>query len=127
MIKKYLYLFLLAVALLNQVPTTTFATQTTTKEYHLKNGLTLLVKPDHRAPVGIFQIWYKVGSSYETNGNTGLSHILEHLMFKGTKKYPNDTFSQLIAQNGGNENAATSADYTFYYQEVTKKKFRIEF
>ncbi|HHZ87800.1 MAG TPA: insulinase family protein, partial [Chromatiaceae bacterium] len=54
-------------------------------EYHLQNGLKLIVKEDHRSPVVVSQIWYKVGSSYEVDGNTGLAHVLEHMMFKGTK------------------------------------------
>ena len=126
MIKRCLTSILFLCFIFN-AQTNSYAATNKTKEYHFKNGLTLLVKPDHRAPVAIFQIWYKVGSSYETNGYTGLSHILEHLMFKGTKKYPNDTFSQLISANGGNENAATSADYTVYYQEATNKNIALSF
>ena len=57
-------------------------------EYTLDNGLKLIVKEDHRAPVVVSQVWYKVGSSYEHNGTTGISHALEHMMFKGTKKHP---------------------------------------
>ncbi len=81
-------------------------------EYVLKNGLKLLVKEDHRAPVVVSQVWYKVGSSYEYDGLTGVSHALEHMMFKGTKKHGEGEFSRIIAENGGSENAFTGDDYT---------------
>jgi len=60
----------------------------TTTEFQLKNGLKLIVQEDHRSPVVVSQIWYKVGSSYEPGGITGISHALEHMMFKGTKAHP---------------------------------------
>lgn len=96
-------------------------------EYHLQNGLTLLVKPDTRAPVMVTQVWYKVGGSYEHNGITGISHALEHMMFRGTKKYGPGKFSALIAENGGLENAATSNDYTFYYEMLSSDKLPMAF
>jgi len=97
------------------------------EEFKLPNGLTVLVKPDHRAPVVISEVWYKVGSSYEHNGLTGLSHALEHMMFKGTAKYPNGAFLKLIAENGGQENAFTSHDYTGYYEELATDKLPLSF
>jgi len=97
----------------------------TVHEYHLKNGLTLLVEVDHRAPVVVSQIWYKVGSSYEHNGITGISHVLEHMMFKGTKKHGPGEFSKIIADNGGRENAFTSYDYTAYFQMLEKSRLPI--
>src|SRR3990172_2878490 len=87
-------------------------------EYTLDNGLKLVVKEDHRAPVVVSQVWYKVGSSYEHAGITGISHALEHMMFKGTKKHSPGEFSRIIAANGGEENAFTSADYTAYFQTL---------
>lgn len=96
-------------------------------EYKLKNGLTLLVKEDHRAPVVISQVWYKVGGSYEPNGMTGVSHALEHMMFKGTPKYPNGKFARIIAKNGGEENAFTNSDYTGYYQALAADKLPLSF
>ncbi|GIX22211.1 MAG: peptidase M16 [Gammaproteobacteria bacterium] len=87
-------------------------------EFTLKNGLKVLVKPDHRAPVVVSQVWYKVGSSDEHNGITGLSHMLEHMMFKGTDELGPGEFSRIIAENGGRENAATSFDYTWYFQTI---------
>jgi zinc protease len=93
----------------------------------LGNGLKILIKEDHRAPVVVTQIWYKVGSSYEPNGITGVSHMLEHMMFKGTKKYPEGKFSEIIAENGGNENAFTGQDYTAYFQTLEKSRLEISF
>lgn len=89
-------------------------------EFVLDNGLKLIVKEDHRAPVVVSQIWYKVGSIDEVNGLTGVAHVLEHMMFKGTKKFPNGEFSKKIAAAGGRENAFTSYDYTGYYQQLHK-------
>ena len=94
-------------------------------EYVLDNDLKLLVKEDHRAPVVVSQVWYKVGSSYEYDGITGISHALEHMMFKGTKKHGEGEFSRIIAENGGNENAFTGADYTAYFQTLEKSRLPI--
>ncbi|MBV1920498.1 MAG: insulinase family protein [Pseudomonadales bacterium] len=82
----------------------------------LENGLKVIVREDHRAPVMVSQIWYRVGSSYEPVGITGVSHVLEHMMFKGTHNVPTDEFSKLISSYGGSENAFTSYDFTGYYQ-----------
>jgi len=82
----------------------------------LENGLKIVVREDHRAPVMVSQVWYRVGSSYEPIGLTGVSHVLEHMMFKGTPKVPTGEFSKLISRYGGSENAFTSYDYTGYYQ-----------
>jgi len=76
----------------------TFAA-TPVHEFTLANGLKVLVREDHRAPVVVSQVWYKVGSSYEPSGLTGISHLLEHLMFKGTPEAPGGEFSRLIAAN----------------------------
>lgn len=96
-------------------------------EFILKNGLKLVVKEDHRAPVVVSQVWYKVGSSYEHDGTTGVSHVLEHMMFKGTKNHPPGEFSRIIATNGGRENAFTSRDYTGYYQQLDKNRLHVSF
>ncbi len=103
------------------------AKQTEITETTLKNGLKIIVKPDHRAPVVISQVWYKVGSSYETGGTTGVSHVLEHMMFKGTQKYPSGEFSKIISLNGGEDNAFTSKDYTAYYQKLEKSRLKVSF
>ncbi len=88
---------------------------TTIQEYHLDNGLQVIVKPDHRMPLVVAQIWYKVGSSYEETGTTGLSHVLEHMLFKGTKNQGPGDYSRQIAALGGRENAFTGRDYTAYF------------
>jgi len=96
-------------------------------ELTLKNGLKVIVKEDHRSPVVVSQVWYKVGSSYEHDGITGLSHALEHMMFKGTPKHGPNEFSRIIAENGGRENAFTSHDYTAYFQQLEKSRLKVSF
>lgn len=96
-------------------------------EYILDNGLKILVKPDTRAPVVVSQVWYKVGSSYEHNGITGISHILEHMMFKGTENLEPNEFSRIIAENGGSHNAFTGRDYTAYFQTLEKDRLEVSF
>ncbi len=96
-------------------------------EFQLENGLKLLVKEDHRAPIVVTQVWYKVGGSYEHDGITGISHALEHMMFKGTEKFPNGEFSRIIAENGGSDNAFTGPDYTAYFQTLEKSRLEISF
>ncbi len=96
-------------------------------EYTFDNGLKLIVKEDHRAPVVVSQVWYRIGSSYEPAGITGISHALEHMMFKGTEKYPDGRFSEIISENGGQENAFTGRDYTAYFQTMEKSRLEISF
>lgn len=86
-------------------------------EFTLANGLRVIVLVDDRAPVLATQVWYGVGSSDEPVGKTGLSHVLEHLMFKGTARVPVGEFSRLVAHFGGDDNAFTSDDQTVYYQD----------
>jgi zinc protease len=87
--------------------------------YQLDNGLKVIVKQDHRAPLVVVQVWYKVGSSYEETGSTGLSHVLEHMMFKGTKQQGPGDYSKQIAALGGSENAFTGRDYTAYFATLS--------
>jgi zinc protease len=96
--------------------------QAATFEKTLDNGLKVIVKEDHRAPVVVQQVWYRVGSMDEVTGKTGISHALEHMMFKGTKTVPAGEFSQRIAAAGGRENAFTSYDYTAYFQMLHKSR-----
>lgn len=96
-------------------------------EYHLKNGLTLLIKEDHRAPLVMSEIWYKVGSSYEPNGITGISHALEHMMFRGTKKFGPGMLEKIVSENGGEQNAFTDSDFTAYYQKFSADKLAVSF
>jgi len=91
-------------------------------EKTLGNGLKVVVKEDHRAPVVVQQIWYHAGSMDESTGVTGVAHALEHMMFKGTRKVPMGEFSKRIAAAGGRENAFTSDDYTAYFQQLQKSK-----
>ncbi len=96
-------------------------------EFNLDNGLKILVREDHRAPVVVSQVWYRVGSSYEPSGVTGVSHVLEHMMFKGTPNLGPGEFSRIIAANGGRENAFTSRDYTAYFQRLEKERLEVSF
>jgi zinc protease len=95
------------------------------QEHKLNNGLTVLLLPEPRAPVVTVQIWYRVGSRNEELGKTGLSHLLEHLMFRGTEKYGPKVFSRLIQQAGGNDNAFTSKDYTAYFENGPQTKLKL--
>lgn len=90
-------------------------------EYTLKNGLRLIVLVDKRAPVALTQVWYKVGSADEAVGRTGISHLFEHMMFKGTKQNPGDSFTKQIKDVGGKLNAFTTRDATTYYEMMPKK------
>ncbi|RUR13672.1 pitrilysin family protein [Legionella sp. km772] len=89
------------------------------QEFKLNNGLKVLVKEDHRAPIAVSMIWYNVGSADEPGGITGVSHAIEHMMFKGTAQYPLGIFSKTIAALGGKENAITNNDYTAYFEKVS--------
>lgn len=117
-LKKYVWTVILL------LPTLGYAN---VSEYQLDNGLTLIVKEDHRAPVVVSQVWYKVGSSYEYNGITGISHMLEHMMFKGTHQLEPNEFSEIIAENGGEHNAFTGRDYTAYYEKLAKDRLEVSF
>jgi zinc protease len=88
------------------------------RDHALDNGMKVIVKPDHRAPVVVSQVWYRVGSSYEPDGLTGISHVLEHMMFKGTEALGPGEFSRTISELGGNENAFTGRDYTAYFETL---------
>ena len=100
------------------------STQSTedTHEYLLSNGLKLIIKEDHRAPTVAHMVWYRAGSIDEFNGRTGVAHVLEHMMFKGTDEVKSGEFSRLVAAEGGRENAFTSRDYTAFFQQVEKSK-----
>lgn len=117
---KSLLIFILA------MPITVYA-QSTIQEYKLNNGLKIIVQEDHRSPVVVSQVWYRAGSIDEVNGKTGVAHVLEHMMFKGTSKVPAGQFSRLIAAAGGKENAFTSTDYTCYFQQLEKSHLPLAF
>src|SRR5580698_9482963 len=84
----------------------------------LANGLQVLVLENHKSPVATLNVFYHVGSRNEQFGKTGLSHLCEHLMFRGTKKLAPEEFSNIIAENGGEDNAFTTADYTDYFEVI---------
>ena len=90
------------------------------KAQTLPNGLRVLVLENHKAPLATFNVFYRVGSRNEQFGKTGLSHLCEHLMFKGTKKLGPEEFSQIIQQNGGEDNAFTESDFTDYFETINK-------
>ena len=85
-------------------------------EYTLDNGLRVIIKEDHRSPVVMSQIWYKVGSDDEPQNLGGISHLLEHMMFKGTKTVSSADFERIVSKFGGSNNAFTTHDYTGYYE-----------
>jgi zinc protease len=91
-------------------------------EFTLKNGLQVLVIPDHRAPVVTQMVWYRVGAADEPPGSSGIAHFLEHLMFKGTDNIPSGQFSKIVAKNGGEDNAFTNHDVTAYFQRVASDR-----
>jgi zinc protease len=95
------------------------------QEHRLANGMKVLLVESPKAPVVTVQIWYKVGSRNEVMGRAGLSHMLEHMMFKGTPKYPKGTFSRLIKKNGGHDNAFTSQDFTAYFENLAADKVEL--
>jgi zinc protease len=93
-----------------------------TFQFALANGMQVLVIPDHRAPVATQMLWFKVGAVDDPPGISGLAHFFEHMMFRGTKEVPDDGFSQLIAKNGGEDNAFTDHDYTAFYEQIAKDR-----
>lgn len=97
------------------------------QEFKLDNGLKVVVQEDHRSPVVVSQVWYRAGSLDEVNGKTGVAHVLEHMMFKGTKTIKPGQFSRLVAAAGGRENAFTGNDYTTYFQQLEKSNLELSF
>jgi len=91
-------------------------------EFTLPNGLRLIVKEDHRAPTVVHQVWYRAGSMDEAPGTTGVAHVLEHMMFKGTRRFGPGEFSRLVAEAGGRDNAFTSTDFTVYHEQVHRDR-----
>lgn len=123
-IRLHLKSLLLAIGL--ALPSIVLATPRT-QEFKLENGLKLVVQEDHRAPVAVVQIWYRVGSAYEQDGATGLSHALEHMMFKRTHNLSSGEFSRIVAAHGGRENAFTTRDYTAYFQQWSADNVELSF
>jgi zinc protease len=118
---KTLYCLIIGLAALLSVP----LSANELFEARLENGMRLLVREDHRAPLVVSQLWYKVGSMDEPAGITGISHMLEHMMFKGTKQFGPGEFSRLIDEVGGEQNAFTGQDFTVYYEKMPKDKLAL--
>jgi zinc protease len=118
-------LTLLFACLLSALSSTPGRAQTDTTEHQLANGLRLIVKTDRRAPVVVMMLAYKVGAVDEVNGVTGVAHVLEHMMFKGTPATPAGEYSRLIAAAGGRDNAFTSNDFTGYFATLGKSQLEL--
>ena len=99
---------------------------TAVKEFALDNGLKVFLLEDHKSPAVTFQVWYRVGSRNEKDGKSGLSHFLEHMMFKGTPSIRPEEYSRIIAKNGGRSNAFTTSDVTVYFATMSRDKIGIE-
>lgn len=97
-------------------------TQVQPQQFKLANGLTVIVKPDRRAPTAVHMLWLRVGAMDEVDGASGVAHVLEHMMFKGTPELKPGEFSRRVAALGGRENAFTSRDYTGYFQQIPSNK-----
>jgi len=93
--------------------------------FTLENGLQGVVVEDHRAPVVTHMVWYRVGSADDPAGQSGLAHFLEHLMFKGTGTLADGEFSRIVRENGGEDNAFTSMDYTGYFQRIAADRLEL--
>lgn len=107
----------LLIALGLSLITLTARAELPTHEFQLDNGLDVLVREDHRAPVITVMVWFKAGSIDEAPYETGLAHVLEHMMFKGSKRLDAGEFSRTVARFGGSDNAFTSYDFTAYFQQ----------
>ena len=114
---RLLPLFLLSLCLLFS-STAQAQTPAKAEQFTLSNGLTVIVKPDRRAPTAVHMLWVRVGSMDEVDGTSGVAHVLEHMMFKGTPQVPPGEFSRRVAALGGRENAFTTKDYTGFYQQI---------
>lgn len=122
--KKFIgYLFLVVPVLFGSIHAQ--AAQPITNEFKLDNGLKIIVREDHRAPVVVVQVWYLTGGMDEFNGTSGVAHVLEHMMFKGTNDVPAGQFSKTISANSGKDNAFTNRDYTTYFEQLRNDKLEL--
>ncbi len=137
-LRKFLLISLLATSYLSQMSTNTIEAKVKTpksiehiktyggiSEYKLKNGLTVLTKPDLNSPLISWQVWYKVGSRNENTSYTGIAHYLEHMMFKGTDQFDKGEISQSIQLRGGIFNAFTGDDYTAYFENFAPENLEL--
>jgi zinc protease len=95
------------------------------KTFTLANGLQVVVVENHRVPVVSQMVWYKVGAADEPAGKSGIAHLFEHLMFKGTNTLQPKEFSRTVARHGGQDNAFTSSDYTAYYENIAVENLEL--
>ncbi len=119
------FLCLFTIVLFTSLPLSSQAGVFNPETFMLKNGMQVVVISNHRAPVVNHMVWYRVGSADESANESGIAHFLEHLMFKGTKNRKIGEFSQIIARNGGQENAFTSTDYTAYHQTIAVDRLEL--
>jgi zinc protease len=119
-------LFISSIALFSLAGLTVDGHTANMAEFVLDNGLKVLLMEDHKSPAVTFQVWYRVGSRNEKDGKSGLSHFLEHMMFKGTPKVRAEEYSQIIAKNGGRSNAFTTPDVTVYFATMSRDKIGTE-
>ena len=122
--RRFILRLLLGLFLVSIVPEISHATAV--KEFVLENGLKVFLLEDHKSPAVTFQIWYRVGSRNEKDGKSGLSHFLEHMMFKGTPSIKPEEYARIIAKNGGRSNAFTTTDVTVYFATMSRDKIGIE-
>ncbi len=115
----------IAAAMTLALPVDSLLAASSVSHFKLKNGMEVVVIPDHRAPVVTHMVWYRVGAADESPGVSGIAHFLEHLMFKGTKKIAPGEFSKIVARNGGEDNAFTGQDATSYFQRVAKDRLQL--
>jgi zinc protease len=118
MLRRFITGLTLALGLLSLAALPVQAAIYGAETFFLSNGMQVVVIPNHRAPVVSHMVWYRIGSADERPGKSGIAHFLEHLMFKGTARYPGTAITDLVARNGGDQNAFTSTDYTGYYQNI---------
>lgn len=119
--KKHLLLISLLLLAASPAPAQGFRSES----FSLSNGMQVVVIPNTKVPAVSHMVWYRVGAQDEVSGKSGIAHFLEHLMFKGTKKYGQGQFSRLVAKAGGDDNAFTSDDYTAYYQNISRDKLEL--
>jgi zinc protease len=122
--RRFILRLLLGLFLVSIAPEISHATAV--KEFVLENGLKVFLLEDHKSPAVTFQVWYRVGSRNEKDGKSGLSHFLEHMMFKGTPSIKPEEYARIIAKNGGRSNAFTTTDVTVYFATMSRDKIGIE-
>ena len=114
---------LIGLVLISAAPAS--AKQFDADSFTLANGLQVVVVPFHRAPAVTQMLWYKAGAYDDPPGKSGIAHFVEHLMFRGTKETPPGEFSRIVSENGGQENASTSPDYTVFFQTVAADRLEL--